>query len=30
MSQIDLDQYFESMPDVEFIDEAKNYWDDLL
>ncbi len=24
----DLDQYFESMPDVEFIDEAKNYWDD--
>ena len=24
----DLDQYFESMPDVEFVDEAKNYWDD--
>ena len=24
----DLDQYFENMPDVEFIDEAKNYWDD--
>ena len=24
----DLDQYFENMPDVEFVDEAKNYWDD--
>ena len=24
----DLDQYFENMPDVEFIDEAKNYGDD--
>ena len=24
----DLDDYFENMPDVEFIDEAKNYWDD--
>ena len=24
----DLDQYYENMPDVEFIDEAKNYWDD--
>ena len=24
----DLDQYYENMSDVEFIDEAKNYWDD--
>ena len=24
----DLDQYFESMPDEQFINEAKNYWDD--
>ena len=24
----DLDQYYENMPDEEFIDEAKNYWDD--
>ena len=24
----DLDQYYENMPDVEFIEEAKNYWDD--
>ena len=24
----DLDKYYENMPDVEFIDEAKNYWDD--
>ena len=24
----DLDQYYENMPDAEFIDEAKNYWDD--
>ena len=24
----DLDQYYENMPDVEFIDKAKNYWDD--
>ena len=24
----DLDRYYEKMPDVEFIDEAKNYWDD--
>ena len=24
----DLDVYYENMPDVEFIDEAKNYWDD--
>ena len=24
----DLDQYYENMPDVQFIDEAKNYWDD--
>ena len=23
-----LDVYYENMPDVEFIDEAKNYWDD--
>ena len=24
----DLDQYFESLPDEHFINEAKNYWDD--
>ena len=24
----DLDKYFDDMPDAEFIDEAKNYWDD--
>ena len=24
----DLDQYYENMPDVEFIDEAQNYWED--
>jgi len=24
----DLDRYYENMSDVEFIDEAKNYWDD--
>ena len=24
----DLDQYYENMSDAEFIDEAKNYWDD--
>ena len=24
----DLDQYYENMPDAEFIDEAKNYWED--
>ena len=24
----DLDQYYENMSDVEFIDEAENYWDD--
>ena len=24
----DLDQYFDNMSDAEFIDEAKNYWDD--
>ena len=24
----DLDQYYENMPDVQFVDEAKNYWDD--
>ena len=24
----DLDQYYENMSDVEFIDEAQNYWED--
>ena len=24
----DLDRYYENMSDAEFIDEAKNYWDD--
>ena len=24
----DLDRYYENMPDVEFVDEAKNYWED--
>ena len=24
----DLDQYFESLPNEQFINEAKNYWDD--
>ena len=24
----DLDKYYENMPDEEFIDEAKNYWED--
>ena len=24
----DLDRYYENMPDAEFIDEAKNYWED--
>ena len=24
----DLDQYYHAMSDTEFIDEAKNYWDD--
>ena len=24
----DLDVYYENMPDAEFIDEAKNYWED--
>ena len=24
----DLDRYYEKMPDVEFIDEAQNYWED--
>ena len=24
----DLDKYYENMSDVEFIDEAKNYWED--
>ena len=24
----DLDQYYENMSDVEFINEAKNYWED--
>ena len=24
----DLDRYYENMPDVEFVDEAQNYWED--
>ena len=24
----DLDRYYENMSDVEFIDEAQNYWED--
>ncbi len=24
----DLDQYYENMPDAEFVDEAQNYWED--
>ena len=24
----DLDRYYENMPDVEFLDEAQNYWED--
>ena len=24
----DLDRYYEKMSDVQFIDEAQNYWDD--
>ena len=24
----DLDRYYENMPDVDFIDEAQNYWED--
>ena len=24
----DLDRYYDSMPDAEFIDEAENYWED--
>ena len=24
----DLDQYYENMSDVEFVDEAQNYWED--
>jgi len=24
----DLDRYYEDMPDVQFIDEAQNYWED--
>ena len=24
----DLNRYYEDMPDAEFIDEAKDYWDD--
>ena len=24
----DLDRYYENMPDAEFVDEAKEYWDD--
>ena len=26
----DLDQYFENLPDEQFINEAKNYWGDDL
>ena len=26
----DLDRYYEKMPDVEFIDEAQNYWEDYF
>ena len=26
----DLDRYYEKMSDVEFVDEAKNYWDDPM
>ena len=24
----DLDRYYENMPDIEFIDECQNYWED--
>ena len=24
----DLDRYYDSMPDAEFLDEAENYWED--
>ena len=24
----DLDKYYDDLPDAEFIDEAKNYWED--
>ena len=24
----DLDKYFDNMPDAEFVDEAKNHWED--
>ena len=24
----DLDRYYENMPDAEFVDEAKEYWED--
>ena len=24
----DLDRYYENMSDVEFLDEAQNYWED--
>ena len=24
----DLDRYYEKMPDIEFIDECQNYWED--
>ena len=24
----DLDQYFKNMPEIEFLDNAQNYWDD--
>ena len=26
----DLDRYYENMSDVEFIDEAQNYWEDYF
>ena len=26
----DLDRYYEKMPDTQFIDDAKNYWEDSL
>ena len=26
----DLDRYYEKMSDVEFIDEAQNYWEDYF
>ena len=26
----DLDRYYEKMPDLEFLDEAENYWEDYF